>query len=376
MRGVKYVAPVFDSSGYASASRNYIFSLYKKGIPICVEPHCFEANQNSIGTEEERRVLAELIATPIPYDIVICQLTPDMALLHREAGKYNIAYFAWETSKVHPKWVDCINQMNEVWVPCEWNVAALKSSGVNIPIRKIPHSIDTELFESIVEAEPTISIPLTSTYIFYSIFQWQPRKNPEALLRSYLNAFSNDEDVILLVKTYIRDGAPAEREYISETVRKIKMDMGFASYPKMMFLFDMMSDEQMRFLHKRADCFVGLSHSEGWGLTPFEAGLAGNPVIATDAGGHREFLNSENSFPVKSQWAYVRGMSVFNHWYLGSGLWADPDEVHATELMRYVFENKLAAKEKGSKLQKDITEKFSLDKVSDIMIRRLSNISI
>ena len=36
MLGVKYVAPVFDSSGYGNASREYIYSLHNKGVPITV----------------------------------------------------------------------------------------------------------------------------------------------------------------------------------------------------------------------------------------------------------------------------------------------------------------------------------------------------
>jgi hypothetical protein len=105
MVGIKYVAPVFDQSGYASSSREYILALHKMGVPVTIKPHCFEKNQKPFGDSEKREIINSLINKDIKYDVVISQLTPDMATSHIEPGKYNINYFAWETSVVHPEWV-------------------------------------------------------------------------------------------------------------------------------------------------------------------------------------------------------------------------------------------------------------------------------
>jgi len=375
--GVKWVGPIWDTSGYAIATKNNILSLHAEGVKIKVEPHCFEHMQVSVGTAKEIEILSSLVSSDIKYDIIVSQLTPDMAVQHLESNKYNIAYFAWESTVVHPKWVSCLNRMHEVWVPSEWNISSLKNSGVIKPIFKIPHSLDPEMFKNIDPrfAEEILSVP-DSTYLFYSVFQWQPRKNPEALLRSYFNAFSASDNVALVLKTYVQDGSSQEQGRVSDMIRRIKRDMllSHEEYPKVFFIGNKISDGQIAALHMGCDCLVSMHASEGWGLVPFEAGLAGNPVIATGATGNMEFMNSENSYPIDYQWEYVNGMSSFNGWYLGNGLWASPNQVHASELMRYVFANRSEAAQKGIALQSEIKEKFSHQKIARLMKSRIEKI--
>ena len=42
LKGIKYIAPVFDTSGYAQASRGYILALNKLGVPLTLESVSFE----------------------------------------------------------------------------------------------------------------------------------------------------------------------------------------------------------------------------------------------------------------------------------------------------------------------------------------------
>jgi hypothetical protein len=55
IRGIKYTSPLFDGSGYAEASRQYILALHKMGIPITLEPISFEPARPDLG--ETGRVL-------------------------------------------------------------------------------------------------------------------------------------------------------------------------------------------------------------------------------------------------------------------------------------------------------------------------------
>ena len=375
IKAIKFVGPVMDHSGYGAASRANILSIHKKGFPICVEPHCFERNQTAVGSVEDRQTMDELIskASSMEYDAVVSQLTPDIALMHREPGKYNISYFAWELSVVHPKWVECLNLMDEIWIPSDWNITALKNSGVRKPIFKVPHGIELNKFDSI-NSNTTIPGIDTDTFKFYSIFQWQPRKNPEALLRAYFNAFTVNDNVVLVLKTYFSQGGQQEQNSMIERIKYIKKDMLMPSYPRVVLITDVLPGDQILSLHKSMDCFVSMSHSEGWGLTPFEAGLAGKPVIATGATGNMEFMTVDNSYPVDFQWEYTHDMSNFNRWYLGYGQWASPSEVHAAKLMRHVYNNRQEAKDKGSRLRERIISEFNYDKIADIMIGRLTSI--
>lgn len=54
----------------------------------------------------------------------------------------------------------------------------------------------------------------------------------------------------------------------------------------------MPSQDKLRGLYNQAAIFLAPSWSEGWGLTPAEAMMSGAAVVATNIGGHKEFLEN------------------------------------------------------------------------------------
>lgn len=376
MKGVKYVAPTSDFSGYAQASRDYILALHKAGVSLTVQPHCFDRNPPPVGSNHERATIQSLINRDIEYDIVIVHLTPDLAPAYarQHPDKYVINYTAWETSKLHPLWADACNQVSEVWIPSEWNLKAFKESGVTVPITKIHHGINVDMYLNQNEKFPIQNTE--GTFNFYSIFQWNARKNPLGMLRAYFNAFQDSEDVRLILKTYIGGGLPPHEELqrIKAEIAAVKSDMRLRQFPKVTLITEQLSTEHVRALHLFGDAYISIPHGEGFGLTLFEAGLAGKPVIGTNGGGQLEFLDQENSYLVDASWTYVYGMGTFNAWYLGDQKWLYPDLIDAADKMRHVFLNREEAKQRGLKLQEHIKSNFSWEKVAEQMIARLSEI--
>lgn len=377
MKGIKYIGPVFDHSGYGEASRNYVLALSRAGVPITVQPHCFEKNPPPVASPEDREVLRSLVNKPVDFDVVIIHLTPDLAPAYAQQyrDKHVVSYTVWETSKLHPLWAEACNQVDEVWVPCDWNVESFKNSGVTVPVYKIHHGIDTEMYDSPPETESVLGLD-SDMYTFLSVMQWNYRKNPEGLLRSYYNTFTPEDNVRLVLKAYIGGGhtPQKEAEMIKEVVSRIKGDMQIKSFPRVSLITDTLPSSQLRSLYRDTDAYISLSHGEGFGLTMFEAGLAGKPVIATGKGGNMEYMNHENSYPVPAMWDYVYGMSGFNRWYLGDQQWARPDLVEASRLMRHVFENREEAAAKGKLLSDHIKSEFSWDRVAKQMINRLKEV--
>jgi len=373
MIGIKFKGPFFDVSGYAHACRSYVLSLYRSGVPITLQPICFEQNPPPIANDEEKAIIDSLVNKDIKYDTVIMQLTPDLYPRYVEQGKYNIGYFAWETTGLHPKWVEALQCVNEVWVPCDWNVKTIKESGLNKPVFKIPHGIDITMFDNPDENKFAINGLSKDTYKFYSIFQWTNRKNPEGLIRSYFNSFDQNDDVVLILKAYLGGNVLKDKEFISERIAYIKKDMGIGGYPKVVVVVDKLNQSQMIGLHHYGDCCVSLHRGEGWGLVPFEAGLAGKPVIATGYSGNMEFMNKENSYLVDYQETFVSDMISFNSWYC-SGFWAEPNLIHAAHWMQHVVENKEEALLKGKLLKENIIKNFSFEAVSNIITKRISEI--
>jgi len=372
MGGVKYIGPVFDGSGYAEAARNYVLSLHKKGYPVTLAPISFETARPDLG--EDGKILQSLVNAEIQYDKLIVHSTPDLwdRYTEFERNKYIIGYTVWETSKIVSSWAQACNKVDEVWVPSEWNMQVFRDSGVTVPLYRIPHAIDVPNLDEIQKFNLEGISP--DAYVFYSIFQWQERKNPYGLLAAYNATFSGIDDVVLIVKTYNRnqeDDLEAVKKLILDFRKYIHLD----NYPKIMLIVENMSREGILALHNRGDCFVLLQRSEGWGLPHFEAAACGNPVITPGYGGQVDFLNEENSYLTDYTLCPVTGMT-WSPYYRGDQLWCEPDMEHAMKLMRHAYDNRDEAAGKGDKARQRVIENFTWDKVGDLMLDRLTALDL
>lgn len=371
MSGVKYIGPIFDGSGYAAAARNYVLSIHRKGYPITVAPISFERTRPDLG--EDGRVLHSLVDKHIDYDKVIVHCTPDLwsQVLNSEPGKYLIGYTVWETSKIPESWAkSCNSVVNEVWVPCDWNMKVFKESGVEKPLFKVPHVIDIPNMDDV--ADFVLDGVSDDCFMFYSIYQWQERKNPYGLLSAYTSAFSGVDDVVLVLKTYLADHA-GDKARITDLIKDFKRFINLPHYPKIYLVVENMSNAAMLALHKRGDCFTLLQRSEGWGLPHFEAASCGNPVLTTGYGGQVDFLKEDNSYLTNYTLSPVGGMT-WSPYYTGDQLWGEPDLKHAMDLMHHVYDNREEAKNKGARARKYLEKNFSWDVVGDLIIDRFNEI--
>lgn len=368
IKGIKYISPTFDASGYAQASRGNIMALHSLGVPLTLAPVSFEKAKPDLG--EEGKLLKSLVNKEIEYNIVIIHTTPEFWSKEREVAKINIGYTIWETSKLHPDWKRYINEnVQKVLVGSEFNVGVFKNSGVEIPIGVVPHGINIDEFEGIVSYD--IAGVSDDTYVFYSILQWVERKHPIALIKAYWYAFQNPkEKVAFVLKTYRGDFSVGEKDAIRNTVVKLKQQTPMEHRPKLYLILNMLSRKEILGLHARGNCYVSLDRGEGFGLTGFEAGAAGNPIIVTGFGGVKEYAKEYNSYLVNYSLTQVSGMP-YSPWYRGDQLWAEPDVMHGVERMRFVYENRGKAEKKAQRLKKDIKEKFSWKEIGKKIIKEL-----
>jgi len=199
------------------------------------------------------------------------------------------------------------------------------------------------------------------------------RKHPMALLKAYFSAFSGKEDVVLVLKTYRSDYSDREKEAIRETIKRLKIIMPMDHYPKIVFLPDMLTEEEITGLHARGDCYVSFDRGEGFGLSPFQSGACGNPIIVTGFGGSTEYAKEDNSYLIDYQLTPVFGMP-WSPWYKGDQNWAEPNVIDGADKMMQVYKNKEEAKQKGLKLQKYISENFSWEVIANKIIKEIEEI--
>lgn len=361
-----YRGSITASSGYAEAARNNIMALStQKGIDLAVSDIKLENWHTE--QDEYADTLNALQKKKIVPEVQIIHQVPLLYRNLRLPGIKNIGYAVWETSIFPPKWVEECNLMDEIWTCCDWNVEVFKSSGVNVPIRKIEHTISLAQFDPNRE-KYQLGVS-ENEYVFYSIFQWTARKNPIALLKAFISEFSSNDKVVLVLKTYLRqNGNESDKREVLRLVNEVITKMRVPNPPKIQILHKSLSRSEILGLHARGDCFV-LSHSsEGWGVPMFESMAMGNPTIATNFGGNLEFMNSENSYLINYTETPVYDMPW--NFYDGRQMWADADIGHLKKLMRYVYENRDEAKKIGLRGRESV-KRFSWESVGKKMAKAL-----
>ena len=371
IQGIRYTGPIFDNSGYARACRGNILALHKAGVPITLNPISFEQIKPKLG--KDGIILNGLVQKDIDYNVNIIHSTPEFWSKHKVHNAVNVGYTIWETTKLHSDWPKYINDnVTKVLVGCEWNAGVFKNSGVTIPVGVVPHGINMDEFNDIKPYG--VSGISKDDYVFYSIFQWTERKHPLALLKAYYYAFSGATDVVLVLKTYRNDYTDAEKVAIRDTVKRLKYIMPMDHYPKVSFIPNILSEDEIVGLHKAGDCYVSLDRGEGFGLSPFQAGATGNPIIVTGFGGSTEYAKEDNSYLVRYQETPVFGMP-WSPWYRGDQLWAEPDVAHGAKLMQQVYMDRDAAKEKGKRLKESIAKNFSWEAIAQRIIKEIEEIN-
>jgi glycosyltransferase involved in cell wall biosynthesis len=367
IKGIKYVGPFLDNSGYAQAARGNILALHTLGVPLTLQPVSFENARPDLG--KYGKDIEGLIDKDIEYNIVLTHTTPEFWSKYKEEDKTFVGYTIWETTKLHPEWPTYINETaDKVLVGSEWNVGVFRDSGVDKPIGVVPHGINVKEFDDIEPFE--VGGVSSDAYVFYSIFQWTERKHPLALLKAYWHAFQEEENVALVLKTYRSDYSEPEKNAIRTTIKRLKTVMPMAKYPPIYLISHMLTNDEILGLHARGDCYVSLDRGEGFGLSPFAAGACGNPIIVTGFGGTTEYAKPDLSYLVKYSETPVFGMP-WSPWYRGDQLWAEPDILDGATKMRHVYNNQDEAAETGQRLATSIAENFSWEAIGKKIVKEI-----
>ncbi len=333
---IKWKGATLDPSGYGAANRDFIYALHNAGVNITIEPWNYEAEHytfyGQLGV-----LVNQLKKKKINYDTIIHHYVPNDLSLKYEAGKKNIGFSAWETSRIPKHWAPQINKLFDLQlVPSEYNKKVYEQSGITIPIKVMPHCFNQNEFEL---AEPLeLESSIKNRFKFLSVFQWISRKNPFSLLKAYYTGFYEQKDVILIIKSYGLNRSLEEKNrlaYLIETIKK-ELQLDPNKCPPVLFIGDLISRNELVSLYKACDCFALPTSSEGFGMPFAEACASGMPIVAPNYGGQTDFLRKPFAYLSKYQMTPVAHMS-FPH-YSGLTNWCEPNVIDFRNGMRHFYE--------------------------------------
>jgi glycosyltransferase involved in cell wall biosynthesis len=145
------------------------------------------------------------------------------------------------------------------------------------------------------------------------------RKNPIAAVRAFRAAHVRAPGPALMIcKAAGTEGAP-------ELLAQLKAEIGGAGDVRLMD--EWLTGARMAALVASADIVLSLHRSEGFGLLPAQAMLAGKAVVATGWSGNLEYMTGDDSALVDYRLIPVDDpQGLYGH-----GRWADPDADQAAE---------------------------------------------
>ncbi len=170
----------------------------------------------------------------------------------------------------------------------------------------IPHGINLEDFED--KREFKFSTKKSFKFLNVSIPHY--RKNIDLLITSYYDAFSDDDDVCLILKTKVKK----PRFSFECDVNRMILDCQKRFYGKKLPQLEVVTKnvESMVPIYNSSNALVSATSSEGFGLPMLEAIAAKKIVIAPNSTGHTDFLNNKNSILYKS--SKISAPKSYQYW--------------------------------------------------------------
>ena len=179
---VLYIGNYKDGTGWGNACIGNILAMDSVGIDVVPRAISFEQEDKDYPDrikELERKFCKK--SDNLDCDVVVQHTLPHLYCY--KAGYKNIGFYATESDSYEPSaWQYHANLMDEIWVPSEQNLEAAKKSGVKVPIKVVPHSLDMSIY---TETQGAKIQEMEHYFTFAFIGEFVERKNLRDLVRAF-----------------------------------------------------------------------------------------------------------------------------------------------------------------------------------------------
>lgn len=331
---VLYISNAQEITGWGDCSYLKIKGLVEAGVDVAFKGLHFGAPVRRCSLLEELKEKSTKNC-----DVVIQHTLPHF--YSRMKDVKHIGAYETEGSFYKSMWYKYINLMDEVIVPSSSSETDSLVSGVNRPIKVIPHAIEFNKYQNI---EKTATIDgLKNGFNFCFVGEFVKRKNLRALLTAFHLEFHPSENVNLFLKLH-KSGVSNEEclnlyqilNHDVVTGLKIK---GRSS--KIYTLCEHMRKNDLLSLMSQCHCFVNPSFGESWTIPALEAMALGLNVIYNKNIGTHDFANHKHCYPVISQPVNCFGaVDSLPNLYNGHDYWYNIDIVALRSALRDAYINR------------------------------------
>ena len=336
--GFNVIGHLSTSTGLGNTARLYIQMLQNLGYGVAGIDVDYDGGPERQTIEGVSLVKA---ADGLPYThsliIVSIQLLPSV-WLRRLPGllapsQRNVGLIFWELPVVPQAWWPSLALFDAILTCSPFVRHAIETAVPDVPTLHAEHPLLVRPpQEDGTSVRARLGIP-ADAFVCCTSFDLRSdysRKNPSASVNAFLQAFPDDADVRLIIKT---NGNP---DHVSMNSQMKKLIDSIRSDKRIIVITDTMPYQQVLALYGAADVFISLHRAEGLGLGPMEAMLLGRLVIATGYSGNMAYMTEQNSMPIpyllveplQVNWQYKRSFAG------AMASWAEADVEQAASALR------------------------------------------
>jgi glycosyltransferase involved in cell wall biosynthesis len=260
--------------------------------------------------------------------------------------RYRIGYWAYELESLPQEWRRTAHALHEIWAPSQFVADAIQRSvGHDVPVTVMPYpTADLSHIEG-DRARFRLSPEAFVVLVLFDLRSTRARKNPDAAVDAYLQAFPEPDDRAMLVcKVTAAEQAPAE-------FAKLKSRIGGRQDIRLMT--ERLEDEGVWRLIASADVILSLHRSEGYGLVLAEAMKLRRCVVATGWSGNMDFMDADNAVPIPFR--RVRVQDPQKQYVAPDQTWAEADVAAAASALQRLQADPIERRRLGARAFQTLT---------------------
>jgi glycosyltransferase involved in cell wall biosynthesis len=289
------------------------------------------------GIQRELENAGHVITDKDP-EVILRYGVPDILKEVEKHTKPLIFYTVWESSKYPPTWVKRIEdaKVDLVLTATSYTQRALQRAGIKAQVWH--HAVDNRWKNKKRINDGKM------TFIHWNAYEW--RKGWDIVLRAFLDEFTDDENVELIMKARDR----------GDSVWVVPDNQPGLNVPKVTEVIGHLTDEELTELIYRADVGVFPVKGEGWFMPSFEFAASGGAVILPKQGGLVEQWIDGGYLELA-----IDGWMNTEPRYEGAMFLCSVEDLK--KKMRYCYEHQEEITEMGQVAAKGVQEKFNWSKI-------------
>tara|TARA_B100000700_G_C15018807_1_gene844631 strand:- start:320 stop:1477 length:1158 start_codon:yes stop_codon:yes gene_type:complete len=328
-------APLLTVSGYGVHSRQ-VYSWLESNTNLDIRTQVLNWGDTTwmINPDLEKGMIGRIMSKSgdldQKFDISFQVQLPDE--WDNSLAKVNVGISAFvETDRCNPEWIECVNKMDAVIVPSNHIKRVIENTGAT---STDIHVIPEWFFDEVNHKNEELPLEIETKFNFILVGQVtgstsdSDRKNIFNTIKWFCEAFKDDPDVGLILKTNKGRGTMLDRQWTKDTVKQLLSQVREGPYPKIHMVHGNLTPDEIVSLYKREDVksLISLTRGEGFGLPLLEAAACGLPVIATNWSAHLDFLSLGKFIPVKYEMCEIPQERIDNRIFFSGMRWSNPSE--------------------------------------------------